>query len=152
MKSDIGKTEYKGGVRTDEGKAISRYNAISHGSLVESVTEYEKVDYEAIYNELRADFNPRNILEELILERIAVAYIKLFRVTKAETEFMQSCLNPSVEFTLLKPLLEKQGYEPQIVTNEVEKLTSIYGRYETSVENRLYKAINKLIELKKITI
>jgi replication initiation and membrane attachment protein DnaB len=152
MKSDIEKTEYKGGVRTDEGKAISRYNAISHGLLVESVTEYEKVDYEAIYNELRADFKPRNILEELILERIAVAYIKLFRVTKAETEFMQSCLNPSVELELIKPMLVKQGYESQIVSNEVEKLTSIYGRYETSVENRLYKAINKLVELKKMTI
>lgn len=152
MKNNTEKTEYKGGVRTAEGKSISRYNAISHGLLVESVTEYEKVDYEAIYNELQTDFKPKNILEELILERIAVAYIKLFRVTKAETEFMQSCLNPNVEFTLLKPLLEKQGYEPQIVTNEVEKLVLIYGRYETSVENRLYKAINKLVELKKMTI
>lgn len=44
MSERIEKKEYKGGVKTDEGKSISCYNAISHGLLVfKKITPYEEM-------------------------------------------------------------------------------------------------------------
>ena len=138
-----------GGVKTTEGKSISRFNAIKHGILKDAVSEYEKVDYRAFYASLSEDFPPKNILEEIILERIAVAYIKLVRASKAEAEFMMTVLNPTVEFGL-KPLYEKLGYEPILKAQQVELLDTMYSRYETSAENRFYKSLEKLLELRAL--
>lgn len=152
MSEHIEKKEYKGGVKTDEGKSVSRYNAISHGLLVKSITPYEEMDYKAVYEELESAFKPRNILEELMLERIAVAYVKLFRVTRAESEFIKSCLDPDIEMGMLSPILYKEGFNAKIKPEEFEKLTAIYSRYETNAENRMYKAMDRLLELKKMAI
>lgn len=140
-----------GGVKTTEGKSISRFNAIKHGILKETVSEYENINHEALYASLREDFPPKNILEEIVLERIAVAYIKLLRATKAEAEFMKSVLNPTIEFGI-KPLYEKLGYEPTVKSGQVELLASMYSRYETSAENRFYKSIEKLLELRTLKV
>ena len=115
----------------------------------QSVSEYEAFDYESIYKALEADFKPRNTIESIIIERIALAYIKLLRVNKAELELIKSALNPTIvkdlisfEFQEVKP-----GYVPQITQNNIDALSNIYSRYETSIENRLYKAIDKILEL-----
>lgn len=140
-----------GGVKTVEGKAVSRFNAVKHGILKETVSEYEKVDYKAFYASLSEDFPPKNILEEIILERIAIGYIKLVRASKAEAEFMKTVINPTIGFDL-PPLYTKMGYQPVMKSEQVELLASMYSRYETSAENRFYKSLEKLIELRALKI
>lgn len=137
-----------GGVKTDEGKAISRFNALQHGILRTSISEYEKFDFESLYDSLKSDFAPKTILEEIILERIAVSYIKLLRVSKAEADFIKEIMSPKE----MPDLYPSHKYESELQVNDFEKLATIYSRYESSVENRLYKAVNKLIELKRSQI
>jgi hypothetical protein len=139
-----------GGVKTEEGKEISKFNAIRHGILRQSISEYEEFDLLNLFNSLYRDFSPKNTLEEILVERIAIAYVKLLRVAKAEAELMKTATDPTVESRLmdLEVYKEKEGYKPVVTISHMESLSSHYTRYETSIENRMYKAINKLLELK----
>ena len=137
-----------GGVKTDEGKAITRFNSITHGILREAITEYENFDFKTLHNTLIKDYPPRTILEELLIERIAVAYIKLLRASKAEAEFIKDALVNGFNFVPCN-FNSNDSFEIQLKSEQIDKLASLYSRYETSAENRFYKAINKLIELRQ---
>lgn len=138
-----------GGVKTDEGKAVSKYNALKHGILKEVVSDYEKDFYEDIVARLDDQFQPVGVLEKVLVDRIGVYYLKLYRVAKAENEFMRSTLDPRVVIDTLASMglgvvVQKEGYQPVVGLEAVEKLSGTYLRYETTIENRLYKALHEL--------
>lgn len=139
-----------GGVKTPEGKAVSKFNALTHGILRDSLTEYEKEFYPNVIQDLQAEFNPQGIVEQILVERIAVSYLKLFRAQKAETEYMKSNLNPHYESSYgsieinYTPRVIRKGYKPKIIDEQIEKLSNIYGRYETTLENRFFRALHEL--------
>lgn len=148
-----------GGVKTEEGKAISKYNALKHGIFQETVTEYEKDLEEYLLERLNDEFKPQGVLEKMLVDRIAVYYLKLFRVARAENEFMQSTLNPRIVSTknvLVEPIeyyktvVEREGYVPKIHSGDVETLSSTYLRYEITIENRFYKALRELQRVQAI--
>ncbi len=138
-----------GGVRTEEGKAVSKYNALKHGILKEVVSDYERDFYEDIIERLEDQFQPVGVLEKMLVDRIGVYYLKLYRVAKAENEYMRSTLDPRVEIDTLGSMglgivVQKEGYKPVVGQEAVEKLSGTYLRYETTIENRLYKALHEL--------
>lgn len=146
----------KGGVKTEEGKAISKYNALKHGILKEVVSGYEEGVYEDIKDRLEDQFQPVGILEKMLVDRIGVYYLKLYRVAKAENEYMQATLDPRkvtirdrMDFGLdtTETIVENEGYIPKVTAHEVEKLSSVYLRYEIAIENRLFKALHELQRL-----
>lgn len=141
-----------GGVKTPEGKAVSKYNAQVHGILRLSITEYEQGFYSEILEDLTKQYEPQGIIEQIIIERIAINYLKLFRVQKAETEYVKSQLNPRIIKDLLDFVDEaiSEGYTPKIGSESVEKLADIYARYETTIENRLFRAIHELERAQKL--
>lgn len=134
-----------GGVKTSEGKAVSRYNALTHGILRISITEYEQGFYSKILDDLQIEYEPKSVIEQMIIERIAVNYMKLFRVQKAETEFMKSKLNPRItkteggysfqvdELLVGKTTVVKEGYYPAITSDYIQTLMDIFGRYEATI-------------------
>ncbi len=145
----------KGGVKTDEGKEVSKYNALKHGILKANVSEYEAEFSNDVMDRLNSQFQPVGVLEKMLVDRIGYFYIRLFRVAKSENEYMQSILNPrkvtvkdiipQIEFT--ETIVENEGYTPILKDASVEKLTSTYLRYEIALENRMYKAIHELQRL-----
>jgi hypothetical protein len=140
-----------GGVKTEAGKAISRFNAQKHAILSLSLTSYdEKLDYEAFIDELSTEYGSPTGLKGILIERAALCYIKLHRVQKAEGEYIRSVLEPEEydDFTADIRILVKKGYQPQFTTEGIEKLTDIYGRYETTLENRLFRILRQLEDLK----
>lgn len=143
-----------GGVKTPEGKAVSKYNAQTHGMLRASITEYEKEIYPYLLEELESQYQPQGTVEMIIIERIALYYLKLFRVQKAETEFMKSQLNPRViRNTLTWSTTEEvvsEGYTPIVGAEGIEKLLTIYSRYETTLENRLFRILHELERAQKL--
>ena len=142
----------KGGVKTDEGKAVSKYNALKHGILKELVSDYEQGFYDDITERLDDQFKPVGVLEKILVDRIGIYYLKLYRVAKAENEYMKSVLNPyqshirnlmgGMEFE--ETVVDNEGYTPKVGVFAVEKLSDTYLRYETTIENRLYKALHEL--------
>jgi len=149
-----------GGVKTPEGKNISKFNALKHGILLQSISDYEKDFYSNILEDFDKQFEPATTIEQILIERIALYYLKLYRVQKAETEFMKSKLNPrktkveggidvDPEGLLGKVVVVNEGYAPLITDDNVQKLTEIYARYETTIENRLFRAIHELERLQR---
>lgn len=150
-----------GGVKTPEGKAVSKYNAQKHGILRSSITDYEQDFYPSILEELEADYQPQGVIEQILLERIAINYLKLFRVQKAETEFMKSKLHPrrtrteggitlpKYEDLVGKTIVIDEGYFPVVSNDSIQVIMDTYGRYETTIENRFYRSIHELVNIQK---
>ena len=147
-----------GGVKTEQGKSVSRYNALKHGILKEVVSDYEQDIYEGIIEQLDEQFQPVGVLEKMLVDRIGVYYIKLYRAAKAENEYMRSTLNPrKVTIKDLIPtmsfseeVVENEGYRPTLSNIAVETLSDTYLRYETTIENRLYKALHELQRIQSV--
>jgi hypothetical protein len=143
-----------GGPKTKSGKATSSMNAVTHGVLRETLTPYEDGLQLDVLEKLRQENPPSSTLEELLLERIATHYVKLHRVSKAEREYVQSVLDPHIvkqdptfsDFD--SEVVVNQGYVPKVGVEAVERLLTVYARYETNLENRLFRAIHELRELK----
>lgn len=136
----------KGGVKTDEGRAVIRFNARTHGILANLVAKYENDFYKNYLDQLFDEFKPETIIENILVERIALHYLKLYRLSKAESEFIESCLYPSG--LSLSALSEEHA--PQIKQQNIQQLADVYSRYEIATENRLYRAIRELKENRQL--
>src|SRR3990167_493895 len=90
----IKERQRSGGVKSLEGKAISRYNAQKHAILRETITEYEKADAEQIYNDVANDLKPQGRLQEVLVESISSNIVRLIRIAKAEGESVKQALDP----------------------------------------------------------
>jgi len=139
----------RGGVKTERGKAVVRFNARKHGILSNLISDYEKGIYDHYLDQLFEELQPATTIEEMLVERIALFYLRLYRAGKAEKEYVMSCLDPSDDgLGFLQ--LGKQGYKPVVQPEHVERLGSVYHRYETNIENRLYKAMHELERLQRM--
>ena len=160
----------KGGVKTNEGKEISKFNALTHGILSNVITEYDSNDYQNIQERLLKEFEPSSFLTEFLVERIVLYIIRLNRVASAETEYMKTALDPtkghmeerevkkerkddifdmqayepSLPRTESEWVVDRQGYSARLHKEDIETLQNIYLRYEKSIENRLYGTIKEL--------
>ncbi len=142
-----------GGVKTEEGKAVSRFNALTHGVLQEALTDYEQGYYSDVLQDLQNQYQPEGMVENMIIGRMAIHFIKLFRIQRAETEFVKSKLNPHIAMTTTDSLIKslegheeviQEGYTPKLKHEDIQKLLDTYSRYETTLENKLFRAIHEL--------
>ena len=124
----------RGGVKTSEGKAVSRYNAQKHAILRETITDYEKADAEQIYNEFAEAMSPSGRLQELLIETLASNSIRLLRIAKAEAEFIKQALDSPLSD------IDIGGYNPKVDSVAIERL-ELYSRYQTATENRIHRSI-----------
>jgi hypothetical protein len=153
-----------GGVKTASGKSVSKYNAQKHAILRQSITDYEDGFYRELITDLEETYQPLGRMEMMLVERVTLLYVKLYRVQKAETEFIKSVLDPHEEHVEggYKPLpmigdwekekivVDNEGYIPQVPSESIEHTSQVFGRYETTLENRLYKAMHELERLQRL--
>ena len=131
-----------GGVKTEEGKTISKYNAIKHGILCQEILlegEDEKILVE-LGKKLRAELKPETELELLLVDRIIANTWRLKRALKGETEMIAGDIRGVIFGTkdfghaLSEDLANHDSYGKFI-------------RYETSIERGIYKALHELQRL-----
>lgn len=155
-----------GGVKTEPGKAVSKYNAQKHAILRQSVTDYEDAIHQELIEDLEDTYKPVGRMELILVERIAMHYIKLFRIQKAETEMIKSIFDPRKErveggykveihpvggtWEPTRVVVENEGYTPRLHSGNIERIADVFGRYETTVENKLYKALHELERLQRL--
>ena len=78
------------GPKTEQGKAMAKFNALKHGLLAQEVVLAEgtmkesQQKFAALLESLRQDLAPTGPLEEMLVERVAVCYWRLRRVLTAE--------------------------------------------------------------------
>lgn len=144
-----------GGVKTPEGKEISKFNSLKHGILKRLLSVEEQNEKETLEALLLEELNPKNLIEELLVGNIANSWIRLQRAIKAEEEKIKSILNPS-EYKNVWPnpeelILVKRGFIPKLQDEGVEILSENYSRYIAHCEYQFYKAIETLIHIKSAT-
>ena len=90
------------GPKTPEGKAAVRYNALKHGILAKEVViakgdgREEGGRFEELLSGLRDELNPLGVLEEMLVEKIAVSFWRLGRVLRAETGVLRKDLDSAL--------------------------------------------------------
>lgn len=70
----------RGGVKTDEGKEVSKYNAVRHGILNKLFNPDELDEAQVIQKYLLQELQPQSFLEELLVETMTLAYVRRQRV------------------------------------------------------------------------
>ena len=80
----------RGGPRTEAGRRRSKWNALSHGILSKEIVissgllSEDKEEFTSLLKALIRDLQPEGTLEQILVEKIAVAYWRLRRVLKCE--------------------------------------------------------------------
>lgn len=138
-----------GGVKTERGKAVVRFNARKHGILGTLRTDYEGNVYDGYLRQLYEEYQPVGFIERLLVERIAMCCLTLRRATKAEHEFMLSRLQPPIRDRLSFIDYDEDSFKSVLQPDDVQHLSSVYLRYQTTIENRLYRALHELERLQR---
>ena len=115
------------GPRTEEGKSRSRWNALKHGVLSQRLVVLNENDgqtYTLLLENLRCDLNPGNALEEILVEKIAMAYWRLHIAYGYEADFARS-------------------------RNEFIVVADRMGRYANTIHHQLLQAMNELERLQR---
>ena len=135
-----------GGVKTEEGKEISKYNALKHGLLSKEVL-LEKEDEQNLIElgkRLRNELKPAGELEVLLADRIVANFWRLKRALEVEKNAMEWRKNyKEISFGLdeePESQKKKKQIKAMIVNDDMEKLL----RYETTIERSIYKALHEL--------
>ena len=117
----------KGGVKTDEGKAVSRYNALKHGLLSEQVLINGEDDNTLLELEkrLRNELSPATEMELLLVDRIAS---NIWRLKRALSFEKGSVLCIPDDETMLGLMHDSDRF----------------FRYEIMLERSIYKALHEL--------
>ena len=139
------------GPKTEEGKSVSRMNALKHGILSEEVLMEgeEKASLEELGKRLRTELAPHGELEGLFVDRIVSSAWRLKRAIHVEREFLkgeyEECKDDDFNF--------KKRNESETWNRVVhQQFGESHGwlnlvRYETTLERQIYKALHELQRL-----
>jgi len=112
-----------GGVKTEEGKAVSKYNAIKHGILSQEVLLEDEDENSLIElgKKLRTDLKPETELELLLVDRVVANFWRLKRALGMEKGEVISSSGGSLVYDADK-----------------------FFRYEIMLERSIYRALHEL--------
>lgn len=141
-----------GGVKTEKGKEISKYNALKHGLLSKEVL-LEKEDEQSLIElgkRLRNELKPAGELEMLLVDRIIANFWRLKRALGVEKNAME-WRKDYKEFSFgsndePESQKKKKQIKAMIVNDDMEKLL----RYETTIERSIYKALHELQRIQAV--
>lgn len=135
-----------GGVKTEEGKAVSKYNAIKHGLLSQEVLLSDE-DENAIIElgkKMRSELKPMGEIELLLVDRIIANTWRLKRFLKVESTAMewqrQYEIKEASHYCTTQEQIERKAVKEMVANDDTEKLL----RYEATIERSIYKALHEL--------
>lgn len=150
------------GAKTEEGKAISKLNALKHGLLSEEVL-LEGEDEENLIElgkKLRLEYKPVTEIELVLVDRITANIWRLKRALKVEKQMMEyhkfyRDSSTYVDFNLVKPnpqYEEAQEKRKKIVNMVVNEDLEKIIRYETTIERSFFRALHELQRLQAVRL
>jgi hypothetical protein len=137
------------GVKTEEGKAVSRLNARKHGVFATALTPLDHRELHSIYDEFAQTAQPEGAIEEALVEKMALCWLRIQRCARAEAE-----LHADVWLPTAKELHDQYAREGEpwrragqtgfFKPHTFEKLVSLVHRYDTSLTNQLMRLMHEL--------
>jgi hypothetical protein len=144
---------------------LTRFNAVKHGLLAQGVTEIDNPEgFSRLGSRLEAELDPIGEIENALVRHIALCLVRLRRAALVDAESLTERLNPPVTETRYpdgcdtaevmerltgKTVVLDPGLPARLSVSDVEALQKIQ-RYETSVENKLFRALNQLERRQRI--
>ena len=120
------KNAQKGGIKTKEGKAIVKYNALKHGLLAKEVVitigegAETPEEFNSLLEALQTQLAPEGTLEEMLVEKIAVAYWRLRRAYRYEVGLIRQELDTATD-DYYSGETSTSGYTKQKTDGEIEQ-------------------------------
>ncbi len=138
----------KSGPKTEEGKNISKYNAIKHGLLSKEVfIEWEeRSDFEGLKKELYDALEPVGSIECLLTERVVANVWRLRRALYIETKTFEWYQNDYDLFDGMdanEAQQERKSVKKMLSNDSIETIL----RYETTIERSIFRALHELERL-----
>ena len=136
----------------------TRLNAFKHGLLAQGITELDDAEaYTDLVQRLNDAHQPVGDIESFLVERIALAMVRLRRIARMEAEYIRGELHPKVLGNYTDGsarIIERRVLDPGLPApmsgESVEALAGTFQRYETAMENKLYRAMNELERLQRM--
>lgn len=140
-----------GGVKTAEGKAISKFNALKHGLLSKEVLleGEDSENFTQLGQRIMENLQPEGEIEILLTERIIVNMWRLRRALEVETAIMEYEKFDDSMAGLDLLLSTSSSKEDQRRRKKTRSMILNSGvetviRYETTIERGIYKALHEL--------
>jgi hypothetical protein len=140
----------KGGVKTEEGKAVSRLNARTHGIFAAALTPEDSDEASGIEEELVASLRPAGRVEEMLVEKIALTYLRMQRCARAEAEFhIETWREPNkvreeYQWKLLQER-RRDGARGSTFREEVfEHMVKLIDLYDARLTNQFLKLLHEI--------
>jgi hypothetical protein len=137
----------KGGPKTNEGKAVSKYNAIKHGLLTKEVLVEgeEKEDLAELKETITEALDPIGPMENLLVDRIIANVWRLRRALQIETKTMEWYQNDFDMFPIGQS--EEQQARKSIKNMLSNESIETILRYETTIERSIFRTLHELERL-----
>lgn len=137
----------QGGVKTEEGKKVSRLNAMKHGFFSKIVTDFDKLSCDDFLDEVYRHFAPTNIYETQLVEIMLSNMLAYRRVCIFESQLVSSELADAIcgseEFEIVLGRSKYQNKFSDDVMDELLKIT----RYKICAFNMITKSQHELERL-----
>jgi hypothetical protein len=139
--------------------SVTRFNAVTHGLLVAGITELDDAEgYHDILRDLKQEKNPVGVLEKSLVESMALDIIRGRRARRLEGEYITSVLHPPIkkgdpasEFLELFGGTVIDPGSPALMQHEhVQKLVTVFQRYESIFVQRLFRDLHELERLQRM--
>lgn len=138
------KNALNGGVKTTEGKEVSKMNALKYGFFSKITTEYDKLDNEEFCKEFYNHFNPSNIYEAQLVEMLLSYTLTFRRICLIEKEYVETKLHPHIGIDFDHYI--ERGYDPIIKLDLIDELTK-FQKYKSSIVNCIRKIQHEIERL-----
>jgi hypothetical protein len=143
-----------GGVKTPEGKKVSRINAVKYGFFSKIVTDYDKLEQQNLCNEIYTSFAPQTIYEGQLVEILLSNLLAYRRISLVEHELMLQRLNPRITKNIMDDTdafirVDQEGYLPKVGGDVVDELEK-FQRYKTATVNLILKTQHELERLARL--
>jgi hypothetical protein len=150
----------KGGVKTPQGKAVTRLNAQRHGFysrhliLRNQWVQERQVEFDKLLAELQSDRQPVGIAEDLTVRELAVAYWKLATLQRAERALIQQQLAKVDEKTQSE--LDRAGRNINEAMVSIRRINAQMSRISLAEKGEMtieeYEATCKLHLLRELKV
>jgi hypothetical protein len=146
----------KGGVKTEEGKLISRLNARKHGIFAFALTTEDSEQLYDVEDRFIASLRPVGPLEETLVEKLALTYLRMQRCARAEAEYhVQTWEEPN---KIREPYLwerlqqERRDGARGVVFDEkvFERMVKLIDLYDARLTNQFLKLIHEIERLQRL--
>jgi hypothetical protein len=145
----------KGGVRSSEGKALTRLNARKHGIFASALTEYDAEELEGIYDRLADHIKPVGPVEDMLVEKLALTYLRLQRCARAETELYILSRGEYMADEPLNLRAKDTIYglnQGQAKADHFETIVRLTSRYDTSLTNQMIRLLHETERLQRMRL